>query len=66
MKLRKDHCVICGIEIEIHILNEAWCENCIEVERARNLREDWRGSFTSSRPPKYVIPKDQWAAFGYK
>lgn len=47
---------------------EPWCTRCLAQESERHARDDRHpdgqvGMFT--RPPKYVLRRSEWAAFGY-
>lgn len=64
MKTKKVKCINCGEITRVPISNEPWCTKCVQEENERSLREDVNGMIYS-RPPKYVIPQDQWSKFGY-
>lgn len=65
MRTRVDSCVICGEEVRVPIVNQPWCQPCIEKEEDRHQKEDGLGGCCFVRPPKYVISRDQWEMFGY-
>lgn len=45
---------------------DPWCEKCYQAEEQRLAEEDYLGGYLYSRPPKYVLPKEDWAKFGYE
>lgn len=66
MKQKQTNCICCTKEITVPIVNQPWCEECIEKERKRSIKEDYLGRYRYSRPPRYVLDKSQWNSFGYE
>lgn len=77
MSKKEYKCVQCGkvlsksectgdVDFNSKIGLDPWCEECHEAEEQRLAAEDSLGGYSYSRPPKYVLPKEQWAEFRYE
>lgn len=64
-------CSNCNKEVtEIPIYDPpTFCVSCYHVEVARSQKEDMPDSkspWIRTRPPKYILSKEQWKEFGYQ